>query len=213
LTHRWRSSSWRPSRSQPRRPALGEGETVIVHGAASGVGLQGVQLAAHLGAGEVIATVRSLRARDLLMELGATRVVDTTEDDFAEVALAVSDGCGADVVIDHVGGPYLAANIRAMAIKGRLVSVGRLGGATGELDLEALAFKRLELIGVTFRTRTTDEKTDLVAALRRDLTGALDQGLLKPTIADAMPWTEVGDAQERMAANDHIGKLVLRVGD
>ncbi len=101
-----------------------------------------------------------------------------------------------------------------MAIKGRLVSVGRLGGATGELDLEALAFnKRLELIGVTFRTRTTDEKADLVAAMRRDLTGALDQGLLKPTIADAMPWTEVGDAQERMAANDHIGKLVLRVGD
>ena len=137
---------------------LRPGETVLIHAAASSVRLQYVQLAKYLGAGAVIATVRTDRATDLLRSQGADHVVDVNEAGFADRVLELTDGRGVDVIIDHVGGPYLADNIRCAALLGRLVGVGRLGGAHGVLDLEALAFKRLSIIGVTFRTRDAAEK-------------------------------------------------------
>nr|WP_277612379.1 zinc-binding dehydrogenase [Cryobacterium lyxosi] len=186
---------------------LEPGDTVLVHAAASTVGLQCVQLAKYLGAGLIIATVRTDRATDLLRSSGADHVIEVGEAGFADRVLELTDGRGVDVIVDHVGGPYLAENIRCAALLGRIVGVGRLGGAHGDLDLEALAFKRISIIGVTFRTRDAAEKAAIVAALLSDVEPAFEA--LRPSIDRILPWTEVQQAQDLMAANSHLGKIVL----
>jgi NADPH:quinone reductase-like Zn-dependent oxidoreductase len=190
---------------------LKPGETVLVHAAASSVGLQCIQLAKYLGAGLIIASVRTDRATDLLRSQGADHVVEVGEAGFADRVLELTDGRGVDIIVDHVGGPYLADNIRCAALLGRLVGVGRLGGAEGVLDLEALAFKRLSIIGVTFRTRDAAEKAAIVAALLSEVDPAFEA--LRPSIDRILPWTEVQRAQDLMAANSHLGKIVLSLED
>ena len=190
--------------------SLAPGESVLVHAAASAVGLQCVQLARYFGAGLIIATARTERARGLLTALGADQVLTVSDARFSDRVLELTHGRGADIIIDHVGGPYLAENIRCAAIRGRLVGVGRLGGADGTLDLEAVAFKRLSLLGVTFRTRDATEKADVVAALRAETD--LGNEALRPTIDQVVSWTEAEHAQELLAENSHLGKIVLAVG-
>ncbi|WP_198417744.1 zinc-binding dehydrogenase [Cryobacterium sp. TMT1-66-1] len=190
---------------------LQPGETVLVHAAASSVGLQCVQLAKYLGAGLVIGTTRSEGMTPLIRSVGADQVIVVGDDGFADQVLALTDGHGADVIVDHVGGPYLADNIRSAAIAGRIIGVGRLGGSEGTLDLEMLAYKRLALHGVTFRTRSTQDKIDLVAALRADVD--LGSPVLRPLIDRIMPWTEADAAQTLMRTNSSLGKIVLAVGD
>ena len=148
----------------------------------------------------------------LLTTLGADTILNTGSGKFAEQVLDASDGQGVDIIIDHVGGPYLADHIKAAALQARLIGVGRLGGAGGTLDMEALAFKRVEIIGVTFRTRSLEEKVRIVEAMREDLDNALAAGKLKPRIDRVLPWTEVRSAQTLVAGNDHLGKVILQVG-
>lgn len=190
---------------------MARGETVLVHAVTAGVGTQAVQVARCLGAGRIFGTSRSAAKAGAVEKLGLDELIDTSERDFAERVLEATGGVGVDVIVDHVGGPYLAANIRAAAIKGRIVGVGRLGGAEGVLDLEELARKRLELIGVTFRTRTLAEKADLVAALRAgiDLDGAAE--VLRPIVDRTLDWTMALEAQAELARNTHVGKIVLEV--
>ena len=190
---------------------LRHGESVLVHGAASGVGLQTVRLSRFLGAATVIATTRSSRAADLLRALGADHVVDLSRDDFAPAVRRIEGDAGVDVVIDHVGGPYLERTIDCLAVKGRLVSVGRLAGGTGTLDMEILALKRLEIIGLTFRTRDDEEKAAIAAGVRKllETEGAADA--LRPTIDRTLPWTRVDAAYDVMERNAHLGKIVLEV--
>jgi NADPH:quinone reductase-like Zn-dependent oxidoreductase len=118
---------------------------------------------------------------------------------------------GVDVVLDHVGGPYLAGNVECLAVGGRLVSVGRLGGGTGPLDLEALALKRLEIIGVTFRTRDADEKAAIAAGVRNLLVQDGAAEALRPTVDRTLPWIRKDEAYEVMERNAHLGKIVLEV--
>jgi NADPH2:quinone reductase len=190
--------------------ALAPGECVLVHAAASAVGLQCVQLARYFEAGLIITTARTERARELLTALGAHQVLTVSDTHFSGRVLELTNGRGADVIIDHVGGPYLTENIRCAAIKGRLVGVGRLGGADGILDMEAVAFKRLRILGVTFRTRDAAEKAHVVAALRAE--ADLGNETLRPTIDRVMSWKEAEQAQDLLAANSHLGKIVLAVG-
>lgn len=190
---------------------LREGESVLVHGAASGVGLQTVQLSRFLGGGTVIATTRSARAADLLRGLGADHVVDVSQVDFISAVSRIKGDQGVDVIVDHVGGPYLADNVACLSVKGRLVSVGRLAGSTGTLDMEALALKRLEIIGVTFRTREAEEKDAIAAGVRRLLQTEGASEALRPTVDRTLPWTRVEDAYEVMERNAHLGKIVLEV--
>ncbi|GEP26751.1 NAD(P)H-quinone oxidoreductase [Cryobacterium levicorallinum] len=190
---------------------LQPGDIVLVHAAASSVGLQCVQLAKFLGAGLVIGTTRNTDTTPLIRSVGADHVIVVGETGFSDEVLALTDGQGADVIVDHVGGPYLAENIRSAAIAGRLIGVGRLGGSEGVLDLEALAYKRLALVGVTFRTRSTSDKAVLVAALRAEVD--LDAPELRPLVDRIMPWTEADAAQTLMRANSSLGKIVLAVGE
>lgn len=190
---------------------LQPGETVLVNAARSGVGQTTIRIAAELGAGRIIAAVRELRDEAFLKDLGADAIVATGSGGFAEAVLEATDGRGADVVVDHVGGPFLADHVAAAALQGRIVGVGRLGGAEGVLDMEALALKRLEIIGVTFRTRSADERAAIAAGVRDDLTAAMAAGRLDPRIDRVLPWTDVLTAQDAVAADSHLGKIVLRV--
>lgn len=194
-------------------------ETVAVHAATSGVGMQAVQLARYFGAGHVIGTTRSGRGADLLHDLGVDEVINTSSTDFALRSLEFTGGKGVDVILDYVGGSYLPANIRAAALKGRIVGIGRLGGPEGTLDLEALAYKRLTISGVTFRTRNSDEKIEIVRALRRDIasfqTCTEDRDAhesLRPIIAEILPWNEVSYAYDLLSDNTLLGKIVMKVG-
>lgn len=190
---------------------LQPGETVLVHAAASGVATQAIQLAKVLGAGRVFGTTRSHSDSPVLRELGLDELINVSESNFADRILELTDGVGVDVIIDHVGGPYLEDNLRAAAIKARIIGVGRLGGATGTLDLEELARKRVELVGVTFRTRSDEEKFAIARALREvDLETNADA--LRPLIHNTYPWEKVLEAQEGLATNKHVGKIVLEVG-
>jgi len=188
------------------------GETVLIHAAAAGVGTQAIQVARHLGAGKIFGTSRSPRRAELLAKLGLDELIVTSEQNFVDRVLEATDGAGADVIVDHVGGPYLSANIQVAALKGRLVGVGRLGGAEGTLDMEELARKRIELIGVTFRTRSLAEKAAVVATLREavDLVGAADA--LRPIIDRSFEWTRALEAQTELSRNEHVGKFVLEIG-
>jgi NADPH:quinone reductase len=193
---------------------LRPGEAVVIHGAASGVGQQGVALAARLGAGTVVAVVRRDRAdaRDLLEELGASRVVAAGEEGrFAEAVHEATGGSGADLVVDHVGGPWLAETVRCLAPYGRVVNIGRLGGTTGELDLGALAQKRARIIGSTFRIRGEDEIAAVVAALRTDAGDALAAGELRARVDRTFALEDAEAAHAHMAADAHLGKIVLEV--
>ena len=194
-----------------RAAELRAGESALVHGASAPVGLTAVQLAAFLGARPVLATSRTGRADDLIARAGAGVVVHTAHEPLAERVLAATGGAGVDVIVDHVGGPSLADSVRCLAVGGRLISVGRLGGERAELDLELLAFKQATIIGVTFRTRTLEQHAEIVRGVIDDLLPALDRGHLRPFVDRTYPLAEAMDAQAHMAANRHRGKLVLTV--
>jgi NADPH:quinone reductase len=186
------------------------GQAVLIHGAGSGVGRTGVQMAAYLGARPVIGTVRRTDAEVELRALGATDVL-TTGPDLAQAVLDRTGGRGVDLVIDHVGGPLLAASLHALAVGGRLISVGRLGGTHAELDMELLAYKRLTLEGVTFRTRSVEQYAEIVAGVTRDLLEPLAAGTLRPGVHRTYPLEQAAQAQELMASDGHRGKIVLVV--
>lgn len=187
------------------------GRSVLITGGTAGVAMQGVQLAHHLGASTVVVTARSARADAVLHRLGAELVVHTGADGFADPAREATAGAGFDVAVDHVGGAHLPELVRAAAIAGRIVNVGRVAGAESTLDLEALSLKRLHVVGVTFRTRDADEiaaVSDRVRAL--DLETAAEA--LRPVVDRVLPWEQTEQAQELLTAGGQVvGKLVLEI--
>jgi NADPH2:quinone reductase len=187
---------------------LESGETVLVHGAAAGVGVAAIQIAKLFGARLVMGT-DSREKFNVLGLLGMDIGIDYHTESFADVVLKATDGRGVDVIIDHIGGPYLKDNLRCMAVKGRLVSVGRIAGGKGELDLEVMALKRLQLIGVTFRTRTVEEKIAIAKAVIKDLLPALRDGRLRPVVDRIFKLEEAVEAQKYMLTNAQIGRIVL----
>jgi len=187
------------------------GETVFVNAASSGVGVAAIQIAKFCGAKMVIGTASTSTKLAALRTLGMDVGINYRTENFADAVLAATGGAGTDVIIDHVGASSLKENLRCMALKGRLVSVGRLGGGTGELDLELLAFKRLQLIGVTNRTRTIDEKIAIARGVASDLLPALGDGRLKPVIDRVFSLYQASEAQAYMASNAQVGKIVLKV--
>jgi len=188
------------------------GETVLMHAATSGVGTVGVALAAHLGASAVLATSRSAAKLATLAEfLGPLPcpvvMVDTSVENFAGAAARHTAGRGVDVIVDNVGGGILAANVQAAAVKGRIIQVGRLGGRRGELDLDELARKRVSLIGVTFRTRTSAERKEVV---RRCVeTVGATAARYRPRVEATFPLADAAAALEALGRDAHVGKIVL----
>jgi putative PIG3 family NAD(P)H quinone oxidoreductase len=189
---------------------LRAGGAVLVHGGGSGIGTATIQLAKLAGA-TVVATAGSDAKCRRCLELGADVAVNYREGDFVAEAKRATDGRGVDVVLDSIGAPYLAKNLDSLAIGGRLVLIGLMGGAKAELNLAALLTRRLHLIGSTLRARPVEEKAALVAAFRERFGAALEKGEIAPVVDRVLPLAEAAEAHRAMKASEHFGKIVLRV--
>jgi NADPH2:quinone reductase len=185
------------------------GESVMITAGSSGVGTAAIQIARQLGANLVLATSRSVAKRTALLELGAHEVIDASKPTWVDEVMAATGKGGIDVIIDNVGGPMLAGNIRALAIKGRLVSVGRNAGQVGDCNLDEVARKRLSIIGVTFRTRSLEESLVCGERFAGDLLGAFGNGALKPVLDRTFPFDRIADAHTYMLSDAQIGKIVV----
>ena len=188
--------------------ALTSGETLLVQGATSGVGMAAAQIARHLGCARVIGIGRSAEKLSRLDFYSDTLVATP---DWAEQARALTGGKGADLILDLVGGGALGGNLEAAALGGRIVAAGRLGGQGDTLDINKLAMKRLRLIGVSFRTRTVEQKADIARAFARDVLPAIADGTIVPRIDRAFPMHEAHLAQDYLRNESPLGKVVLGI--
>src|SRR5262245_58954705 len=193
--------------------ATAPGESVMVTAGSSGVGTAAIQIARHIGASPVLATTRSPAKAAAPRDLGPDDLLDARGDGWVEAALAATGGRGVDVIIDHVGGPMLPGNIQVLALKGRLVSVGRSASRVGDCDLDEIARKRASIIGVTFRTRTPEESLLCSERFAAQLLDAVAKGMLRPTLDRTFPFERLGDAHRYMLSDAQTGKIVLAVGD
>lgn len=190
-----------------RQAELRSGETVLIHAAASGVGSAALQIVQALGA-RAIGTSRSAGKKDRLETLGLAHFIHTPEPVFANAVKALGGG-GADVVLDTIGASYLAENLRSLAPGGRIVHLGLLGGATGELPMGLLLAKRARLLGSVLRSRPLEEKASLTQAFRRQILPLFEAGVLTPVIDRVMPMTQIRQVHELMESNTTFGKVVL----
>lgn len=190
---------------------LRPGQSVLIQGASSGVGLMGLQIAKVLGAGLVVGSSTSADKRARLAEFGADLAVDTTDPQWVDQVLAATDGKGVDLIVDQVSGPLINASLRATRIGGRIVNVGRLGGMKAEFDFDLHALRRITYVGVTFRTRSKAEVRELNALMQADLTAPLAAGRLSLPIDQVFAFEDLPAALARMGKNRHFGKIVVRV--
>jgi NADPH2:quinone reductase len=188
---------------------LAAGESVLIQGASSGVGLMALQIAKHMGAALVIGTSTNSMRREKLKQFGADLAIDTTDPAWPDAVLAATEGKGVHLIVDQVSASVANANMKAARVLGRIVNVGRLGGAKGEFDYDLHALKRIDYIGVTFRTRSIEEVREINRRMRADLWGAIEAGTLRLPIDRSFPLAEAAAALAHMRANAHFGKIVL----
>jgi NADPH:quinone reductase len=192
---------------------LQSGETVLIHGGTSGIGVTAIQLAKALGA-TVIATAGSAEKCEAIRKLGADAAVNYREEDFAEAVKRITGGKLADVVLDMVGADYFARNLRCLAMDGRLVIIAFLGGYEApKVDLRPIMTRRLTVTGSTMRPRTTAQKGALAAALREKVWPLLEAGTVAPPIWKVFPLDQAAAAHALMESSQHIGKIMLKVAD
>lgn len=188
---------------------VAKGESVMILGASSGVGIMGMQIAKFMGASLVVGTSTDAGRRARLKEFGADVAVNTRDADWADQVLAATGGKGVNLVVDQVSAATINAAMRCTAITGRIVNVGRLGGAKGEFDFDLHATRRIAYIGVTHRTRSRDEIRAEYAAMKRDLWDAVQEGRFSIPIDKVFPLEQAVEALAHMKANQHFGKIVL----
>ena len=187
---------------------LRPGETLLVHGGASGIGTTAIQLAKSLGA-TVLVTVGSRQKAERCVQLGADAAIDYRNEDFVERVRELTGGHGADVILDIMGGAYLARNVDALAVSGRLVNIGLQGGNKGELDLGKLMRKRAAVLATTLRARPAAEKAAIVAAVREHVWPLVASGAFRVVVDRRVPLPEAAAAHRAVEASDHVGKVLL----
>ena len=192
------------------RARLRKGETLLVHGGASGIGTTAILLGKSFDA-RVIVTAGTAEKCAACRELGADLAINYREGDFVEATLRATDGKGADVILDMVGGDYLARNAAAAAVEGRIALIATQGGNKSELDLRPLMIKRLTLTASTLRAQPIANKGRIAAALRENVWPLFDTRGLKPVIHARFPLTDAAGAHRLMESDTHIGKIVLIV--
>jgi len=188
--------------------AFPAGGTLLVQGGGSGIGTATIQMVRAAG-GRVLATAGSDAKCARCRELGAELAVNYRKASFVEAALETTGGAGVDVVLDHVGAPYLADHLRALRVGGRLVLIGLMGGARAEIDLGLLLAKRLQVIGSTLRARPLAEKQALVADFEARFGEALSAGRIRPIVDRVLPMEKIEAAHAAMERSEHFGKIVL----
>jgi NADPH2:quinone reductase len=184
------------------------GDHVLVHGGTSGIGTTAIQLAKERGA-RVFATAGSAEKARMCEKLGALRGIDYRTEDFVAIVREATDGRGVDVILDIIGGSYLARNIEAAAVEGRIVLIATMGGTRAELKLVPIMQKRLTLTGSTLRSRSVAQKAAVAAAVRENIWPLLTAGRARPVIYKTFPLTEASEAHRLMESSSHIGKIVL----
>lgn len=193
------------------RGALQRGETFLVHGGSSGIGTTAIQLAKAFGA-FVVATAGSAGKCEACVLLGADLAINYRTHDFAEVIREQTPTQGADVVLDMVGGGYLARNLKCLRPDGRLVSIAFLSGSKAEVDMLPVMVKRLTLTGSTLRPRDLGFKGRLAAELRAKVWPLLEAGTVSPRMDKTFLLAQAADAHRHLESGGHIGKIVLKVG-
>lgn len=188
---------------------LRPGDTVLIQGASSGVGLMGMQIARLRGAALVMGTSTDAARRARLGEFGCDLAIDTTRAEWPEAVRTATGGRGVDLIVDMVSGAVANGNLAAAAVRGRIVNVGRLGGTTGAFDFDLHALKRIDYVGVTFRTRTLEEIRDINALMRADLWAAVESGALHLPVCATFALDDVAPALAMMKANRHFGKIAI----
>jgi putative PIG3 family NAD(P)H quinone oxidoreductase len=188
---------------------LGKGETFLVHGGGSGIGTHAIQLAKALGA-TVLCTAGTPEKLARCRELGADVAINYRSEDFVARVRAETGG-GADVILDGIGAKYLARNVEALAVNGRLVIIGLQGGAKAEIDLNALLRKRAQVIATVLRARPVPEKAAIVAAVRERVWPLVESGTVRPVVDRVLPMREAAEAHRVVEASENVGKVLLTV--
>ena len=187
------------------------GESILIQGASTGVGLMGMQIAKRLGAKLVVGSSTNSERRSRLEEFGADLAVDSRDDAWVDQVLNATGGNGLDLIVDQISGYAANTNLAATRVLGRIVNVGRLGGFSGDFNFDLHAQRRINYVGVTFRTRTIEEVREVVRTMQSDLWSDVEAGTLKIPIDREFALDEVAEAVEYMKANKHFGKIVLSV--
>jgi putative PIG3 family NAD(P)H quinone oxidoreductase len=185
---------------------LSEGDLLLVHGGAGGIGTHAIQVAKALGA-SVAVTAGSAERLESCRQLGANITINYREQDFVEVLKNESDG--ADIILDNMGASYLDRNINALATGGRLVVIGMQGGVKAELNIGKLMAKRASVFGAGLRARPVDEKAAIVADVRKRLWPLVEQGSVKPIVGQVVPLAEASDAHRTLEEGTVFGKILL----
>jgi len=192
------------------RARLAPGETLLVHGGSSGIGVSAIQMARAFGH-RVFATAGSPAKCAACEQLGAERCVNYRSEDFVEVVKQLTGGKGADVILDMVGGDYVPRELKCLATDGRLSLIAFLGGTTATLDLTDILFRRLTITGSTLRPRSVEYKSAVAQALHQRVWPLLESGAIRPVIYRTFPLVEAAQAHTLMESSTHVGKIVLEI--
>ena len=190
--------------------AIQPGETALVHGGASGVGTAAIQMLKASG-NPIIVTAGTDEKVAACRELGADLAINYREQDFVKEVKAFTDGAGVEVIMDMVGADYLAHNLGLLKLKGRLVWISTLSGSQAQIDLRQVMGKRLRLIGSVLRSRSLAEKVTIQTNFMEQFWSGVEAGTIKPVIETIYPIAEANVAQQQMAENRNIGKIILQV--
>jgi putative PIG3 family NAD(P)H quinone oxidoreductase len=191
------------------RGRLKPGERFLVHGGAGGVGTTAIQLARALRQAEIYTTCGSEAKCRFCETLGANYAINYRSEDFAARLLQLTHGAGVDVILDIIGGPYLEANLKSLAVEGRLVIIAAQGGAKSQIQLPLIFMKRLTLTGSTLRGRELAAKAAIASQLLNQVWPLLERGEVRPIIHAALPLEQVAKAHRMLENYEHIGKIVL----
>jgi NADPH2:quinone reductase len=191
------------------RGRLGKGESFLVQGGTSGIGVTAIQLAKAMGAGKVLATAGSDDKCRACLEMGATHAINYKSQDFAEEVKTITDGKGVDVILDMVAGGYVDREVKSLAEDGRLVIIAVQGGVKSEFNAGLVLRKRLTVTGSTLRPRPVAFKAAIAASLKDKVWPLIENGAIKPIIHSTFPAAEASKAHALMESNQHIGKIVL----
>jgi NADPH2:quinone reductase len=192
------------------RGRLRSGETALFHGGSSGIGTTAIQLASARGA-RVLATAGSDEKCRACERLGAERAINYRTEDFVDVVKQLTKGRGVDLILDIVGGDYIPRDLASLAVEGRLVVIGFMGGDTATIDFRRVLGRRLTITGSTLRPRSVEEKGQIAAEVRREVWPLLESGKVKPLIYRTFPFGDAAAAHRLMESSEHVGKIVLTV--
>ncbi|SDC36866.1 putative NAD(P)H quinone oxidoreductase, PIG3 family [Geodermatophilus telluris] len=190
---------------------LRRGERFLVHGGSSGIGTMAIQLTARAGA-RVFTTAGTQAKLDVCRELGAEVTINYRDEDFVERVREETDGAGVDVVLDNMGAAYLARNVDALAVGGRLVVIGMQGGTRAELDLGRLLAKRASVHATALRSRPPTGrggKAEIVAAVRDHVWPDVERGVVRPIVDRRLPMSRAAEAHRVVESSEHVGKVLL----